>query len=70
VQYLRLTHIWHFAVDGSCTPEYHINRSSDLEELKALLVSYSGIDQAPVRELEVDGTWTLYIGQEAVSQAQ
>lgn len=69
-QYLRLTHIWHLAQDGLCTPEYHVNRRDDLEELKSLLVSYTGPDQTPVREVEIDGKWTLLVGEKVVSQAE
>jgi len=60
LNYLRLTHIWHFTPDGKCSPEYHINLDKDLEALKALLVTY--VDGIGVVEVEQNSKWVLMKG--------
>lgn len=69
-QFQRLTHIWPMNPDGTCKPEYHINRSTDLGALKALPVTYAEPGDSSVCEIEEDGEWFLAVGPERVSRAK
>ena len=68
LQYLRATHIWHYARGGRFSLEAHVNLGKDLAKLKALLISYLAPGDVPVLEVEVDGRWALMANEERIAE--